>query len=125
MRRFEIDRRGATAIERGLPTSHADTPAVARLQTRKTPLRDRRDEIVSIENGEIEKFLGHFHANRVQPDVFRPGAAITVAVESRYRIAATAAQVGSQDVGRHGRTITKERRFPNRRFGGSDAALSA
>lgn len=115
MRRLEIDRRGAAVIERGFPPGNADTPAVARFQTRKTPLRHRCDEIVSIEHREIEKFLGDFHANGVKPDIFRTGAAISIAIKPSERIATTTTQFGAENVGRHGDRLRKERPFPNGR----------
>ena len=114
MRRFEIDRRGASAFERGFPAGNANTPAIARFQTGKTPVRHWRDQVVSIEHGEIEEFLGHLDAHNMQPDVFRPGAAISVAVKSRHRIATATAQFGAKNVGGHGDMLPKERRFPNR-----------
>jgi hypothetical protein len=50
----------------------------------------------------------------MKTDVFRPGAAIPVAVKSSHRIATTAAQLGPENIGRHGDMLPKERRFPNR-----------
>src|SRR4051812_13327613 len=102
MRRFEIDGGGAAAIEGRFPSRHANAPAIPGFQSWETPFRHRRYQIVSIEDRKIEKFLSHFHANRVEPDVLRPGAAISVAIKSSHRIATTALQVRAENVGRHG-----------------------
>src|SRR5436190_3200442 len=115
MSRFEVDRRGAAVIERGFPASNADAPTIAGFQSWKAPFRHRRHQIVPIEDGEIEKFLGDFHADGVEPDVLRPGAAISVPIKSRHGIATTTTQFGAENVGRHGDMLPKERRFPNRR----------
>ena len=115
MRRFEIDRRGTATVERRFPPRNADAPAVARFQSRETPLRHRRDQIVSIQDGEIEKFLGDFDADGMQTNVFRAGSAISVAIKSGHRIATTAAQIGPENVGRHGYMLPTARRFPNPR----------
>ena len=115
MGRFEIDRRGAALIERRFPPRDADAPAISRFQSGKTPFRHRSHEIVSIEHGEIEKFLGDFDTDGVQAQVFGTRAAISVPIKSRERIAATALQLGAENVGRHGDMLLKEWRFPNRR----------
>src|SRR5262249_39032584 len=84
-----------------LPARHAHAPFLARLQSGESPFRMRSDKIISIEHREIEKLLCHFHADRMKPDVFRSGAAKTIAVKSSHRIATTTFQFGSQNVGRH------------------------
>jgi hypothetical protein len=114
MGRFQINRRGATAIECGFPTRHTNAPAIARFQSGKTPFGHWRDEIVSIEDGEIEKFLGDLNADGVQSKVFWAGAAISVAIKAGERIPTTTAQFGAENIGRHGDILSKERRFPNR-----------
>src|SRR6478752_8864888 len=115
MSRLQIDRRGAAMIERGFPSGNAHAPAIARFQSWKTPFRHRRHQIVSIKDREIEKFLRDLHADRMQAEVLRPGAAISVTIKSRHGIATTATQFGAENVGRHGDMLPKERRFPNRR----------
>src|SRR4051812_26502431 len=87
MGRLEINGRGAAMVEGRFPSGYADAPAVARFQSREPPFGHRRHQIVSIEDGVIEEFLGDFNANGVKPDVLRPGAAIAVAIESRQWIA--------------------------------------
>ena len=115
MRRFEVDWRRPTTVERCFPTRHADAPSVTRFQARETPLRHWGDEIVPVEDREIEKFLGDFDTDGVQAQVFGTRAAISVPIKSRERIAATALQLGAENVGRHGDMLPKEWRFPNRR----------
>src|SRR5438105_14922875 len=61
----------------------------------------RSDKVISIEHRKIEKFLRHFNADRMKPDIFRSGAAKSIAIESSHRIATTAFQFGSQNVRRH------------------------
>ena len=102
MRRFKIDGRGAAPLESGFPTRDADTPAVARFQSRKTPVGHRCDKIVPVEDREIEKLLCHFHANGMQADVLRPGAAISIAIKSGHRITATATQLSPENICGHG-----------------------
>src|SRR5688500_909191 len=101
---FEIDWRGATMVEGGVPTRHANTRLGARFQSGESPFRHRRHEIVAIQHREIEKLLCHFHATGVKPDVFRPGPAITVTIKPRHRIAATTAELSPKNVCRHART---------------------
>lgn len=101
MRRFKIHFPGESTLQRGRPTRHADAPLVARFQTWEAVLGPRCDQIVSIEHGEVEEVLIHEHANRVQPDILRPGAAITISVKSGHRITAAAAQFCSENVRWH------------------------
>lgn len=105
MRRFKIDGRGAAALQSGFPTRDADTPAVAGFQSGKTPLGHGRHEIVPVKHREIEKLLCHFHANRMQTDVLRACAAVSIAIKSGHRLAATAAQLSPQHVRWHARMI--------------------
>src|ERR1700720_1271583 len=101
VRRLKIYRCGATVIKSALPTRDANAPFVARLESGKTPLRDRRDKVVAIEHGKIEKLARHFHADSVQTYVFGPGATKAVAIKSSHRILAAALQFRSQNVCRH------------------------
>src|SRR5439155_964983 len=92
VRCFQIHRRRAVVIKRALPARDADTPLIARLQSEKTPLRTRRDQVVSIQHGEIQKFLGDLHANRVLAHVLWSCSAIAVAIDTmgpRWRSSAT------------------------------------
>jgi hypothetical protein len=89
MRRLQINRRGAIVFERRFPARNAHAPFVARFQSRKSPFRNRCDQIVPVQHGEIEKFARDFNANRMQTDIFRPGATKSVAIKTGHRIAAT------------------------------------
>ena len=73
----------------------------------------RRDKIISIKHREIEKFPGHFYADRMKPDVFRSGATKSIAIESGHRIATTTFQFGSKYVSGHGASLTLEINFVN------------
>ena len=89
---LEIDLSGETAFQGRLPASDTNTPFVAGLDSWETILGSGRDQVVSIEDGEIEKILIDQNANRVQADIFRSRSAITIAIESGQRIPATALQ---------------------------------
>ena len=52
---FEINRRRAVVVERGFPARNADAPFVAGFESGKSPLRNRRDQIVPVENRKIQK----------------------------------------------------------------------
>src|SRR5580765_6139465 len=101
MRCFQIHRRRAVVIQRAFPAGDAHTPLVAWLQSGKTPLRMRCDQVVSIQDGEIQKFLRDLHANRVLPHVLWSCAAIAIAIKTGHRIATTTFQFRSQNIRRH------------------------
>src|SRR6266404_2443052 len=71
----------------------------------------RRDQIVSVEHGKIEKLARDFHADSMQPEIFRSGPTKTIAIKSGDRIAATTFEFGSQDVCRHGGILALEVTF--------------
>src|SRR5947209_7809597 len=98
MRRFQINFSCETAFQRSLPARHANAPFVARFQTGEVVFRSWRDEIISIERGEIEKVLIDTNANRVQSNIFRASPAKTIAIKSRERIPAAALQFGSKNI---------------------------
>ena len=79
MRGLQNDRRGHVMFERILPPRHANTPFVARFESRKSPFRMGSDQVVAIQDGKIEEFAGYLYTNSVQSSVFRSGAAIAVA----------------------------------------------
>ena len=101
MRCLKIDRAGAIVIERSFPTCDADAPFVAGLQSGEAPFRVRRDQIVSVEDREVEKLLRDFHADRMQPNIFRAGATKAVAIKSCHWIATTTFQLRSKNIRRH------------------------
>ena len=101
MCRLEVDGRCHVVFERILPARNAYAPSVARLESRETPFRMRRDEVIPIEYRKIEKLPGRLNTNRVQTDVFRAGATISVPVKTRHWIATATFQFGSKNIGRH------------------------
>src|SRR5215470_6965657 len=92
-------------IKRAFPARDADTPLVAGLQSRKTPLGTRRHQVVSVQYREIQKFFCHLHADRVLAYVFRSCSAKAVAIKTGHRIAATTFQFRSQNIRRHGASL--------------------
>ena len=110
MGRFEIHRRRAIVIERAFPTCHAYAPLVAWLQSGKTPLGMGRDQIVTVEHGEIQKLLCGFHADRVLPHILRSRSTIAVAIKPGHRVEATTFQFCSQNIRRHKVSFTNSNR---------------
>ena len=88
-------------IEGGFPAGHANAPFDTGLETRKTPFRPGRDQIVAVEHREIEKISGDSYANGMQADVFRARATESVSIKPGHWIPATAFELGAQNVRRH------------------------
>ena len=109
MGRFQIHRCSPPVIEGGFPAGHANAPFVTGLETRKTPFRPGRHQIVAVQHGEIEKVSSDVYADGVQADVFRAGATESVSIKSSHRIPATAFEFGAQNVRRHGVDISMTR----------------
>ena len=82
--RFQHDGARVAGFKRLRPASHADAPAVVGRQTGEIVFRARREEVVALQRQIFEKRLGDLAADRMQPAIFRPGAAITVAVKSGH-----------------------------------------
>jgi len=99
---LEINGRGTIVVERGFPARDAHTPLVTRFQTGKSPFRAWRDQVVSVEDREVKKFLRHLHADGVLPDILRASSTITVAIKPGHWVAATTAQFCAEDVCGHG-----------------------
>ena len=114
MSRFKIDWGCAIVVERRFPTRDADAPFVAGLQSGKSPFRAGRDQVVPVEHGKIEKFLRDFYANRVQPNVFWPGATKSVAIESGHRIATTASKFSPENTCGHERKVANDSPFQSK-----------
>ena len=87
MRGFKIDRSSAIVIKSSFPARDANAPFVAGFEPGKPPFRMWGDQIVPVKYGKIEKLARHLHADRVQAEVFRAGAAKPVAKKSGHRIA--------------------------------------
>ncbi len=103
MCRLKIDRCRDAVLQSVFPTRDANAPLLARLQSGKPPFRMRRDQIVPVEHGEIEKLAGSLHANSVLPHIFGAGATITIAIKSGEWIATTAAKLRAKNISRHER----------------------
>ena len=73
-----------------------------------------RDKVISIEHREIEKLLRHFYADRMKPDIFRSGAAKSIAIESGHWIATTTFQFSSQNIRRHNNVLLVRRTLAKR-----------
>src|SRR6266576_4428048 len=106
VRRFEIDRRRNSMIKRFLPACHANAPLVAGFQARKFPVWMWRDEIISLQHRKIQKLARHSCANRVKPNVARPGLAEAIPIKSGTRILTAILQLRSQNIRRHAWTIS-------------------
>ncbi|MEY2563713.1 MAG: hypothetical protein QOH88_1906 [Verrucomicrobiota bacterium] len=65
----------------------------------------RGDQVIPLKHGVVEKFTRHFHADRVLPRVFWPGAAIPISKKAGHRIATTAAELGSKNIRQHAEII--------------------
>ena len=77
-------------FERFRPAPHADAPAVAGRQAGEIVFGAWRDEVVALQRQKFQKRLGDLAADGVQPAIFRPGAAIAIAVKPGHgRLAAT------------------------------------
>jgi hypothetical protein len=101
MRCFQYYWRGDVMFKCVLPAGHTHAPFIAGLEARKTPLRMRRNQIVSIEHREIEELPRRLDANGMQTNVFRTSPTISIAKEAGHWIAAAALEFGSQNVCRH------------------------
>ncbi len=88
--RGQIDRRRDPAIERFLPALHADAPFIARLKAGKLPFGMRRDQVIALEHGVIEKVARSLDANCVQTGILRSRPAVAVTIESGHRFATAA-----------------------------------
>ena len=95
---LEINGRSTAVVERGFPARDAYAPLVTRLQTGKSPLRAWRDQVVSVEDREVEKFFRHLHANGVLPDILRAGTTVAVTIKPGQRVATTTLQFCAEDI---------------------------
>jgi hypothetical protein len=98
---FKIDWGGAVMIERVFPARDAHAPFVTWFEPRETPLQMRRDQVVSIEHGKIQKLLCDLNANGVLADIFGTCSTEAVAVEPSHRVTAATLQFGSQNIRWH------------------------
>ena len=113
---FEDDWRRHAGIQSFLPARDAQTPPVARLQTKKTRRGHRRDQVVAAFELKRQELARNLGANHVQAMIARTGATITVAVEAGAWLAATALKFTAKNVRRHGPSLARRRRTANRRL---------
>jgi len=92
MRSLQPDRRHDAVLERLFPGRGAHTPAVAGLQSWKTKLRTRRDQIVPYGSLVLEEFVVDHDANSVISHVFRAAVAFAIAIETCQRVSAASLQ---------------------------------
>jgi 2'-5' RNA ligase len=111
MRCLKIDWSCAVVIQRAFPARHADAPFIPRLQSGEAPFGMRRDEVISIEYREIEKFPRDFYTDCMQANVFRACSTKTIAIKPSHRIATTTFELSSQDVGGHSAILALEINF--------------
>lgn len=119
MGRAQVNRGSHSAIERFFPTLHAYAPLVARFQAGKIPFRMRSNQVVTLQDGEIEKLARHHRAHRVKTDVARTRFAKSVTIKASQRIAATTFQFLSKHICGHIRTITRRSSSCHDSHGGS------
>ena len=95
---LQINRSSQAAFESIAPARDADAPFVAWFESGKPPFRNRRDQVVAIKHGKIEKIACHFHADRMKTDIFRPGATKSIPVKTGQRVATAALQFGPENI---------------------------
>jgi hypothetical protein len=88
--RCEHNRRCTSSLERFPPSTHAQTPPIPFFETGKTPLGNRRAEIVACRGTEAKELVGHHCAYSVQPKVAGTRAAVAIAIEAGARLEAAA-----------------------------------
>jgi len=98
MRRREYHARRASGFKRFLPSSHAQTPAIAAFETGKVEFWNWRAEIVAGRGAEMKELLGHHRAHGVQPVIARTGAAVAISIEAGARLATAAFEFAAKDI---------------------------
>ncbi len=96
----EDDRRRNPRFKRLLPTFRAETPPIARLQTRKSVLRNWRNQVVSRASGKLQKLVRRLNADHVLPDIVESGFTATGSEKTRFRGVAARFQGPSQYIHR-------------------------
>lgn len=100
--RFQDHGRRNPRLRSLAPSAGADTPAITRLEARKSKLGPRRDEVVALVDGEAKKDVGHDGTDRVLAKVFLAGIAAAIAEEAGEWIDAAGGEWSAQDVERIG-----------------------
>lgn len=98
MRRGEHHERRFSRFFCFLPTPSTQTPAITRLEPRKTVLRHRRRQVIPAALRERQEISRHNRAYRVRTDVFSPGITTTVAEKPRHRSLRTYRQRTTENI---------------------------
>ena len=91
-------RRRHVGLEGLLPAGGAQTPAVARPQTREAPGLVGRAEIVADQAAVVEEVRGHHHADRVHADVVGAGITAACAVETGEGVRTATLERSAEDI---------------------------
>src|SRR3974390_3425646 len=100
MSRAQNNARCMSCLERVLPTWGAETPAVSRLQTRKTERGYRSGEIVAGGPRKREKFGRHHRANGMAAEVLCASIAAAVPIETSHGLERAEFEAFAEDVER-------------------------
>jgi glycine/D-amino acid oxidase-like deaminating enzyme len=82
MSSLQHNRRGHIMFERVFPAGDAYTPLVAGLESRKSPFRMWRHQIIAIQNGKIEELSSDLNTYGMQTDILGAGATVAVSKKS-------------------------------------------
>jgi len=96
--RREHDSRRASGFKRFLPSSYAQTPAIAAFETGEVEFGNRCAEIVAGGGTETKELLAHHRAHCVQALIARASAAITIAIKARERLLTAGFEFTAQNV---------------------------
>lgn len=98
MSRRQRDFRCHAGVERLTPARGAKTPAITRLQARKTGCWNRRREVIAALFAEGEKIRRDLNADDVRPIIDRRCLATAGAEKAGFRSAAAFRQLFAKDV---------------------------
>ena len=90
-------------IKRIFPARDAHAPFVARFQPRESEFRMRRNQIIAVQHGKIQKLPRHLNADGMLADILRTCSTKTVAIEARQWTSTTTLQFCPENVRRHKR----------------------
>jgi hypothetical protein len=127
MRRREYYGGCASGFKRFLPSSHAQTPAIAAFEAGKVELRNGCAEVVADCGTEAKELLGHHCAHGVQPVITGTSAAVAIAIEAGARRTTAAFEFAAQDVCKvsHALILHRQSRFCRVHFVLNHAAFMA
>jgi hypothetical protein len=76
---FQNDIRCHSRRKRFFPAQRAQTPLISGFQAGKSPLRNRRTQVIASAGTEVEKFFRHDRADNVGADILLVGPATAIA----------------------------------------------